>query len=73
MDILQKLLSILNAVRHREYIPCSNGKRSLVLHHICKMVLLPSWQMKVMFLVVLVKGHQHWWLAGSYDLEIEHF
>ena len=20
-----------------------------------------------------VKGHQHWWLAGGYDLEIEHF
>ena len=20
-----------------------------------------------------VKGHQYWWLAGSYDLEIGHF
>ena len=20
-----------------------------------------------------VKGHQHWWLAGGYDLEIGHF
>ena len=20
-----------------------------------------------------MKGYQHWWLAGGYDLEIEHF
>ena len=23
--------------------------------------------------IIKVKGHQHWWLAGGYDLEIGHF
>ena len=23
--------------------------------------------------MIKVSGHQHWWLAGGYDLEIEHF
>ena len=24
-------------------------------------------------MVIKVKGHQHWWLAGGYDLEIGYF
>ena len=24
-------------------------------------------------LIIKVSGHQHWWLAGGYDLEIRHF
>ena len=23
--------------------------------------------------IIKVKGHHHWWLAGGYDLEIDHF
>ena len=23
--------------------------------------------------IIKVKGYQHWWLAGGYDLEIGHF
>ena len=23
--------------------------------------------------IIKVKGHEYWWLAGSYDLEIRHF
>ena len=23
--------------------------------------------------IIKVKGHQYWWLAGGYDLEISHF
>ena len=23
--------------------------------------------------IIKVSGHQHWWLAGGYDLEIGHF
>ena len=23
--------------------------------------------------IAKVKGHQHWWLAGGYDLEIRHY
>ena len=23
--------------------------------------------------IIKMKGHQHWWLAGGYDLEIGHF
>ena len=23
--------------------------------------------------IIKVSGHQHWWLAGGYDLEICHF
>ena len=23
--------------------------------------------------IIEVSGHQHWWLAGGYDLEIGHF
>ena len=23
--------------------------------------------------IIKVMGHQHWWLAGGYELEIEHF
>ena len=24
-------------------------------------------------MIIKVKGHQYWWLAGGYDLEIGHF
>ena len=32
-----------------------------------KYVLSPGWR------IINVSGHQYWWLAGGYDLEIGHF
>ena len=39
-----------------------------------KNVLFPGYNhLRTMVLLIKVKGHQHQWLAGGYDLEIGHF
>ena len=37
------------------------------VHYKIQIVITIAWA------IIEVSGHQHWWLAGGYDLEIRHF
>ena len=51
----------------KQLLALPNPLSCLVMNKIC---LNQTSQTRV---IIKVKGHQHWWLAGGYDLEIGHF